>query len=127
MKQTTAGFTLIEVLVAMVIFALSSLAVSSLMVGSMAQVSKNRHRSEAVRIAQEELEQMRSIQVADMANATSTSESARGGVTFAITRTVTRDSPVTGVNTINVTVSWTHKGVSQSYAAKTMFTQITRS
>ncbi len=52
MRRGSAGFTLIEVLVAMVIFAIATTAIASLMFHSTTYLAKSNERSQAIAIAQ---------------------------------------------------------------------------
>jgi prepilin-type N-terminal cleavage/methylation domain-containing protein len=130
MKRTAkAGFTLVEVLVAMVIFAISTLATTNLMIGSMQHITSNRHGSEAVAIAQSELERVRRLPFADIVSDLAGRDviSTKSSATFHVTRTVQDNTPQTGLKEITVTVSWIHKGETKSYETKTLYTQIVRS
>lgn len=128
MKRATAGFTLIEVLVAMVIFSISSLAVSSLMVGSMQRISDNGQSSEAISLAQKALEGLRSAPYDDLATGSDLDiPSSTGGTTFDVNWRVYKDNPMVGVKKIVVTVTWDHKGATKTYETETIYTDIVRS
>ncbi|NOT55619.1 MAG: type II secretion system protein [Deltaproteobacteria bacterium] len=128
MKRATAGFTLIEVLVAMVIFSISSLAVTSLMVGSMQHISGNGLRSEAISLAQDAIEGLRSAPYDDLATGSELDVlSSKGGTTFDVNWRVHTDDPMAGVKRIVVTVTWDHKGVARTYETETIYTNIVRS
>ena len=128
MQRTTAGFSLVEVLVAMVIFSISSLAVSSLMVGSMQRISDNGQRSEAVSLAQKALEGLRSAPYVDLATGSELDiPSSKGGTTFNVNWMVYDNDPVAGEKRIVVTVTWDHKGATKKYEAETIYTNIIRS
>ncbi len=124
-QKKSAGFTLIEVLVAMTIFAIASLAVSSLIIKSTQLVSENNLSTQAIAIAQEQVEKLRDVSVATMADLASTAVSNKGTVTFNINRDVIQNAPIGGVNTLVITVSWTQRGVTKSYETRTIFTQVT--
>jgi prepilin-type N-terminal cleavage/methylation domain-containing protein len=128
MQRTTAGFSLVEVLVAMVIFSISSLAVSSLMVGSMQRISDNGQRSEAISLAQKTLEGLRSAPYADLETGSQLHiPSSTGGTTFDVNWMVHDDDPVAGEKRIVVTVTWNYKGATKKYEAETIYTNIIRS
>jgi prepilin-type N-terminal cleavage/methylation domain-containing protein len=125
MKHGHAGFTLIETLVAMVIFAIVSLAITSLMVMNTQMISENVQSSEAVGYAQELLENLREVPVASLSPGTmsSTRTSSRGTV-YTVTWTVTPNTPAAGRTWVGVTIAWSHKGSPRSYATQSIFTQI---
>lgn len=122
--QSTKGFTLIEVLVAMVIFSIVSLAVTKLMLSSTKLVSDNALASEAITLAQEKMEDLRSTPLPVMISGSRPVTSAKGVVIFNVVWTVTNDSPEVGMNKVVVTVNWTHQGVAKSYEAESVFTSI---
>jgi len=124
MKRWHEGFTLIEVLVAMVIFAITSLAATSLIVNSTKLISENDLSSQAIALAQEQLEQLRDVPIATMADQLATTTAAKGTVTFNINRDIIQDTPIKGVNTLVITVTWNQQGVTKSYATRSIFTQV---
>lgn len=131
MRRSHSGFSLIEVLVAMTIFSIASLAVSSLMVNSMAMISQNALASEAIGIAQGRIEAARNVPYDMITNATTcptnSVKSSKGPTTFTLACTVLTDTPVRRTKTIRIAVNWNHKGKAKSYATETIFTEITRS
>lgn len=127
MKRTQSGFSLIEVLVSMVIFSIVSLAISSLMVGSMAQISKNALASEAVALAQRQMEDLRNISFVDIQNDSYSASSAKGNTTFTVSWVVANNTPAVGAKKINLSVNWMHKGAPQQYEVETVFTAVSPS
>lgn len=109
-KGATAGFTLIEVLVAMSIF---SIAVLGLAVGATTVMRANQtglYSTIATNQAQDKLEELKAKTSANITSCSSSCDSPAktfNNVTFTRTWTVTADSPVTGVKKIDVTVTWT--------------------
>lgn len=127
--QQAKGFTLVEVLVAMVIFAIVSLAITKLMVASTKLASENAIGSEAVALAQETMEDLRSVQFANMTSGSTTAMSSKGIVPFNVSWTVTGNPPTgnppqSTMNTVAVTVSWNQQGVAKSYAVQSVFANI---
>ena len=68
MKSSHNGFSLMEVLVAMVIFSISALAVTSLMVNHTKLVPLNAQSSEAIVLAQDKLEDLRTMNFTSLAS-----------------------------------------------------------
>ena len=123
MTHESPGFTLIETLVALVIFGIISMAITSLMVINTQMISENRQSSEAIGYAQELLENLREVPVATLFSGTSTRTSP-AGTNYTITWTVTPDAPAAGRTQVSVTVGWNHKGSPRTYATHTIFTQL---
>ena len=110
-----SGFTLIEILVALTIF---SFAVLGLAIGtvSVAQTNNNSHlNASAVNLAQAKLEELRAMKSAAFTALSCPSYTTAGcsdspvasGKTFARSWQITVDSPVAGVNKVEVKLDWT--------------------
>lgn len=125
MKHSCTGYSLIELLVAMSIFSIASLATARLMLGATMLVSENELASEAVVIAQTEIEKVRALPFDDMNTDTNHDPipSSRGGVYFSLARTVT-DDEADGIKRIAVTVSWNDHGRTKTYETHSIFTQV---
>jgi type IV pilus assembly protein PilV len=110
-----AGFTLVEILVAMTIFAL---AVLGLAVGTVSVIRTNQTshlRTSAVNLAQARFEELRAMSSAAFSGLSCPTYVSAGcsdtpvasGKTFTRSWQITKDSPVAGVNRIDVQVNWT--------------------
>lgn len=107
--SVAAGFTLIEVLVAMCIFAI---AVLGLAIGATSVMRANQtglYTTIATNLAQERLEELKSRTAANITAGSETGLPVSGvPVTFDRSWTVTSNcNSVTGLTCINVTVGWT--------------------
>lgn len=116
------GFSLIEVLAAMLILLFGLLGS---MVGVMAAVDQNLRnllREEAVKIAQEQMEINRNISYAAVAdgNATVSRSVRKTQRDYAVTRQV---NTVGTLKRVTVTVSWTHKDRASSYTLESILRQ----
>jgi prepilin-type N-terminal cleavage/methylation domain-containing protein len=112
--ESQSGFSLIELMVAITIF---TFAVLGLAIGSVtvARTNQNSHlNGAAVNIAQNKLEELRSMTNTAFSALSCPSYSTSGcsdsaissGATFSRNWMITADSPVTGVAKIDVQVGW---------------------
>lgn len=114
------GFTLVEILIAITIFCF---AVLGLAIGTVSVIRSNQTshlRASAVNLAQARLEEFRAMtstafSALSCPSSTPCSDNATAsGVTFTRQWWITNNSPVAGVNRIDVTVNWT------DYASQTL-------
>lgn len=100
-----AGFTLVEVLVTISIFAVAALGLAIGAVTVMRGNQMSYYQTIATNLAQDKLEELKG---ATTANIKSGNDSPKAGpITFSRSWTVTANQPTTGVNKIDVTISWT--------------------
>ncbi|MBE0595778.1 MAG: prepilin-type N-terminal cleavage/methylation domain-containing protein [Desulfuromonadales bacterium] len=112
-KQITssqAGFTLVEILIAMTIFAFGMLAVATLQITALTGNSAARGVTEANALAQNKLEELQSIPFDDVNGSAGPETISHYGKAYALSWTVDDDLPVAGLKTIAVTVQWQEKG-----------------
>lgn len=100
-RARQAGYSLIEILVSLAIFSLTSLALTSGATTIIRASNISEHFTQATILAQDKLEAL----CAQQALPTSGSDAPQPG--FTRVWVVTPDSPTTGVAQIDVTVSWT--------------------
>ncbi len=122
MKRGDGGFTLIEVLMAMVLTALVGGAVTSSIVFTTNTVGENTLASEAITLAQSAMEDLRTVTYDDIADGTTMSPDGQ----FTIERIVLDDTPGAGMKEIEVTVTWNWKGQPRQYALHTVYSQINK-
>jgi prepilin-type N-terminal cleavage/methylation domain-containing protein len=113
------GFTLIEVLVAIVVIGLAATATSRGIQATTNLLGENAFYDEAITQAQETLEDLRAVRYEDM-----TSGSRTSGV-YTISWTVTPDTPGPGMKFVAVTSAWEWKGEPRSYVLHTVYSKIT--
>ncbi len=108
-KKRVAGFTLIEILAAMAVFAISSLGLAI----GVASVIRSNQRSYlaaiATNLAQDKLEELKAKSPANVTPCTGGCENPKpktNGVEFTRTWQVVNNSPANGVKRIDVTVEW---------------------
>jgi Tfp pilus assembly protein PilV len=116
------GLTLIEVLVAAVILAAGSVAVSSLIAAGLIRSDTNSAMTHATDLAIQEIEDLRSLDYTTLASRTApNSPDVWNGTSFAIQSTVTRDSPDPNMSTLSVLVTWSQRGQNYAYNLQTIY------
>jgi general secretion pathway protein I len=121
-RRRSRGFSIIEVLAAMTLFAILASAICAVVTTSMRFTTSNRHATLAAMLAQRELEDLRGMAYADIVSR-STLDSMEGQ-SFTIASNVTADSPAAGMKRIVVTVSWTGPEGSRDHEIETIFTSL---
>ena len=116
------GFSLVEVLSAMTLFALVASAVGSLAITSMLHTIQNRHATTAAQLAQRQLEDLRALPYASLASGTKSVVAA--GQSYTVNTNVQANNPASGMSRINVQVAWTGPEGSRSYAVDTIYTSV---
>jgi len=122
-RRRERGFSLLEVLSAMTLFALVAAAVGTLSTASMLHTIQNRHASTAAQLAQQRLEDLRSLPLASIISGTSNSTVA--GQAYTTITTVQSNTPASGMSRITVRVNWTGPEGARSYAVDTIYTSVT--
>jgi prepilin-type N-terminal cleavage/methylation domain-containing protein len=118
--QSKKGFTLIEVLITLVILAVSLLAIAGLMVTTVVNNSYGAHMTEAVTYAQDLLEELRAMRWENILEGTSSDQPAGStGVVYARTWTTATNG---NTKTITVTINWSDK-TNHSVTIRSMITQ----
>ncbi len=108
-KKRVAGFTLIEVLVAMVVFAISSLGLAIGVTSVIRSNQRNYLAAIATNLAQDKLEELKAKSPANVTPCPENCDNPKpktNGVEFTRTWQVVNNSPVAGVKQIDVTVEW---------------------
>ncbi len=107
--RRVAGFTLIEVLAAMAVFAIASLGLA-VGVSSVIRANQRSYLSSiATNLAQDKLEELKAMSPGNIASCPSPCENPAhitNNVKFSRTWNVSDDTPVAGVIQIDVTVDW---------------------
>jgi prepilin-type N-terminal cleavage/methylation domain-containing protein len=117
-----AGFTLLEVLAALSLFAIVAAGTGAMALQSMRHTVANRHATQAAMLAQEELEYQRGLDF-DAIVPRSLSRT-MGGQYYTVTTGVVANTPAAAMSTITVTVGWTGPEGSKSYAVQTIYTTV---
>jgi type IV pilus assembly protein PilV len=101
----TRGFTLLEVMIALVILTIGLLGLASLQVMSIKGNSYGQQMTVASTFAQNKLEELRRTTLVDGTFSDPVTD--QNGIRYTRTWTVTIDSPQTGANSVVITITWT--------------------
>lgn len=109
------GFTLIEILIAITIFAIGILGATSMQIMSLQTNAKANRKTEALAVASEQMETLINQDYADIdssQNDVVIGDDANENVSdvYTLSWNVADDSPVNDTKTITVTVTWNYKG-----------------
>ena len=112
------GFSLLDVLIGMVILALALFSALALAGNNARLVSANQNVAAASLLAQNKMEELRNATYVSLASgADAGTLNAQGGATGIFSRswTVTNNSPMVGMKTLIVTVTWSQWGQNKTY------------
>lgn len=124
-RRRQRGFTLLELLVSMSLFAVVASGIGALAAQSMVRSAANRHGTAAVLLAQQELERLRGLEYDDVVPGSTTQT--MGGGSYTIATAVQNDTPAANMKQITITVSWRGPEGLRSYAVSTIYADVTAS
>src|SRR6266545_515712 len=102
-----SGFTLMEVLVAMLLLTIGLLGVANLTIGVIKGTSYSKNVTTATVVAQQQIEQAQRIGYTNANSLAGTATVSMGGMSFTRTTTVTDSSPAANMKTVTVSAAWT--------------------
>jgi prepilin-type N-terminal cleavage/methylation domain-containing protein len=123
-KRQRRGFSLIETLVSISLFALSAAAIGGFLTQQIRAAGANFRTSYAYTVAEEELEAIRALDYDQMVSRSSTKS--LGATRFNIATAVTPNQPSANMKSIQVTVSWTDNSGEKNVTVSTVYAQVRR-
>jgi len=119
--KSKEGYTLVETLIAMFIFAILLLGLLAGLIATYDFSTRNLIRDEAIKIAQETLEKYRYKNFDDInsENKTVTRQIRNNNITFNVSTTVT-DEVAGEMKRVTAYISWNYKGKNYSYQIETL-------
>lgn len=118
------GFSLIEVLVALGVFAISAAAIGNFLVGHIRIGTSNYLHTQAYVIAEQELESTRALRFNDMVP--SSKVVAVDGRDFTVDTQMLNNTPASGLKQITVNVAWSEPLGAKNVAVRTIYTEVQR-
>lgn len=119
-RRTQAGFTIIEVLVAILIVAMAATATAIGMRATTNHVGSNELHARAIALTQEAIEDLRTQSFGDMVSGSSATSDG-----FNTIWQVVDDNPAPEMKLVSVTTSWQWRGAPRQYQIQTVYSQVT--
>ena len=124
-RSSERGVTLLETLVALGLFAITSATMGNFLVSQIRRSSSNYLYSQAYVLAEQQLESLRSLpQFTDIVPGSTTTSV--GGTQFTVATSVLNNTPADGLKQITVSASWRDIFGAQNVAVQTIYTQVQR-
>jgi type IV pilus assembly protein PilV len=120
--KSKEGFTLIEIMIALVVLSIGLIALAGLQISAMRGNTLSKRMTTAVSIANARIEQIKNMPYANIQSESST-QVTESNMTFTRQVTVSNDIPVANTKTVNVTVTWKNGAKSYTVPISTVITQ----
>ena len=120
--KSEEGFTLIEIMIALVVLSIGLIALAGLQMSAMRGNTLSKRMTTAVSIANARIEQIKNMPYANIQSESST-QITESNMTFTRQVTVSNDIPVANTKTVNVTVTWKNGAKSHTVPISTVITQ----
>ena len=122
--NTERGSTLLESLVALALFGVSSAAIGTLLTEHIRAQTSNVTQTTAVALAERELEDLRAMDYADIAARSSTKTVA--SMAYTLTTRVDANVPAVNMKSITTAVSWSEPNGSRTVTLNAIYTAVKR-
>jgi prepilin-type N-terminal cleavage/methylation domain-containing protein len=116
------GFTLLEIMIALVILSIALVALAGLQVCAIKGNAFSKRMTTAVSIGNEKMEQLKNSSYANILSESST-QVTKSNMNFTRQVTVTNNNPLPNTKTVNVTVIWSDSSKSHSVPITTIISQ----
>lgn len=123
-KLGQRGMSLLETLVALGLFAITTATTSDFLVQQIRRTSHNNLHTVAYAVAEEHLEAVRAAKYNDMVGGSSQIE--KGSVVFDIDTTVEANVPAANLKRVTVNVGWNEPGGRRDVEVQTIYTSVRR-
>jgi type IV pilus assembly protein PilV len=120
--KSKEGFTLIEIMIALVVLSIGLIALAGLQMSAMRGNTLSKRMTTAVSIANARIEQIKNMPYANIQSESST-QVTESNMTFTRQVTVSNDIPVANTKTVNVIVTWKNGAKSHTVPISTVITQ----
>jgi prepilin-type N-terminal cleavage/methylation domain-containing protein len=124
-RAAQRGVTLLETLVALSLFAITSATMGNFLVSQIRRSASNYLYSQAYVLAEQQLESLRALPDYTAIVPSSTTATV-GSTPFQVVTGVLNNTPADGLKQITVTVSWKDNFGAQNVAVQTIYTQVQR-
>jgi prepilin-type N-terminal cleavage/methylation domain-containing protein len=116
------GFTLIEIMIALVILSIALIALAGLQVSAIKGNAFSKRLTTAVSIGNEKMEELKNSSYANIISESATKVT-RSNMNFTRQVMVTNNSPLPNTKTVNVMVTWSDNSKSHSVPITTIISQ----
>jgi type IV pilus assembly protein PilV len=117
-----AGFTLIEIMIALVILSISLIALAGLQISAIRGNAFSKRMTTAVTIAEAKIEQLKNMPYVNIQSEAS-AQLTQGNMNFTRQVVVTNNSPIANSKTVDVTVTWSDGSKSHTIPISTIVSQ----
>ena len=121
-KENQNGFTLIEVLIAMTVFAIGILGVAAMQLGAIKGNSYSSHLTEATTLAQDKMEELMMLDYNDSKLDPGNYTKSPGR--YKIIWTIKDNVPATNTKTIDIRVTWVENGATKQVTINSVKAQM---
>ncbi len=125
-KLNSKGFTLIELMVAILLFFFATLGVAQMQLSSIRYNSQARHISEATVIAQDKMEELLALDYTDSGLDETDGNESDDDIddNYDVFKNIAANTPDTGTKFIQVIVNWVDNGANKSVTLETIKAQL---